>query len=99
MNKEKNETHLTVAELKNMGDKLDDISETIELYNHALNLVPNGENIPVDNLYNYYKDLYKLANTMFHKNQKLMTELSRISLLLVNNDDEKEIEELKAHFN
>ena len=36
------ETVLTVDELKKMGDILIDMRETIELYNHALNLVTAG---------------------------------------------------------
>ena len=46
MNKTKNEvqTTLTDDELKRMGEILSDMRETIELYNHALNLVPHGKN-------------------------------------------------------
>jgi len=40
---ETQETVLTAGELKRMADTLSEIREIIELYNHALNLVPHGK--------------------------------------------------------
>lgn len=103
MNKTKDEvaiqTVLTVDELKKMGDILGDMRETIELYNHALNFVPHGKLLEQGELAVRYQALYGLTGTMFHKNQQIMSDLNKIGFLLAENNDEKEIEELRKSFN
>ena len=103
MNKTKNEvatqTALTVDELKKMGEILGDMRETIELYNHAFNLAPHGKLLEQGDLAVRYRALYDLTDTMFHKNQKIMSDLNKIGFLLAENNDEKEIEELRKSFN
>ena len=96
---EMTETVLTVDELKRMGEMLADIRETIELYNHALNLVPSGRNIKEGMLSVYYQSLYDLTDTMFHTNQKIMNELNHIAYTLAENDDAFEIENTRKKFN
>lgn len=93
------ETVLTVDELKKMGDMLCDMRDTIELYNHALNLVPNGRNTDPNTLAVHYQSLYDLTDTMFHKNQKIMKELDLIGYTLSENDDAFEIENTRKKFN
>ncbi|MBG9989014.1 hypothetical protein HZY88_08505 [Aerococcaceae bacterium DSM 111176] len=93
------ETVLTVDELKRMGAILSDMRETIELYNHALNLVPSGGNIKEGMLSVYYQSLYDLTDTMFEKNQKMMKDLNEISYTLEENDAAFEIEETRKRLN
>jgi len=93
------ETALTVAELKKMGEILGDMRETIELYNHALNLVPDGRKTDPNTLAVHYQSLYELTSTMFYKNQKIMKELDHIGYTLSENDDASEIENTRKHFN
>lgn len=103
MNNTKNEvatqTALTVDELKKMGEMLGDMRETTELYNHALSFVPHGKLLEQDELAVRYQALYDLTDTMFHKNQQIMSDLNKIGFLLAENNDEKEIEELRKSFN
>jgi len=103
MNKQNNETVketvLTVDELKKIGDILGDMRETIELYNHALNLAPNGQNTDLNTLAVNYRALYDLTDTMFHKNQKIMEELDLISYTLLENDNAFEIKNTRKKFN
>ena len=102
MNKTKNEvatqTALTVDELKKMGETLGDMRETIELYNHVLNFVPHGKKLERGELFVRYQALYDLTDTMFHKNQQIMSDLNKIGFLLSENNDEKEIEEPRKSF-
>lgn len=102
MNKTKDEvatqTALTVDELKKMGEMIADIIETIELYNHALNLVPNGKLLEQGGLAVRYQALYDLTDTMFHKNQKMMKELDYIGYTLLENADAFEIENTRKKF-
>ena len=93
------QTTLTVDELKRMGEMLADIRETIELYNHALNLVPSGRNIKEGMLSVYYHSVYDLTETMFEKNQKMMNELNAIGYTLAENDNAFEIKETRKRFN
>ena len=99
MKNTKNETVLTVAELKKMGDMIADIIETIELYNHALNLVPAGANLEQGELAVRYQSLHDLTRTMFYKNQQIMNDLNEISYTLAENDDEFEIANTRKQFN
>ena len=101
MNKTNNEvqTALTVDELKRMGDILSNIRETIELYNHALNFVPHGKKLEKGELAVRYQALYDLTDTMFHKNQKIMSNLNEIGYTLSENDDAFEIENTRKKFN
>lgn len=103
MNKTKNEvatqTALTVDELKRMGEILSDIRETIELYNHALNLVPVGASLEQGELSVRYQSLYDLTETMFHRNQQIMQDLNEISYTLAENNDALEIEDTRKKFN
>ena len=103
MNKTNNEvaaqTALTVDELKKMGEMLADIRETIELYNHALNLVPLGANLEQGELSVRYQSLHDLTRTMFYKNQQLMNDLNEISYTLAENNDAFEIENTRKKFN
>ena len=93
------ETVLTVDELKRMGEMLADMRETIELYNHALNLVPNGKKLEQVELSVRYQSLHDLTRTMFYKNQQLMNDLNEISYTLAENDDAFEIENTRKKFN
>lgn len=93
------ETVLTVDELKRMGDILSDMRGIIELYNHALNLVPDGANTDPNTLAVDYQSLYELTNTMFYKNQQLMNDLNEISYTLAENDNAFEIENTRKRFN
>lgn len=93
------ETVLTVDELKRMGGILSDMRETIELYNHALNLVPRGASLTQGELAVCYQALYDLTDTMFHKNQQIMNDLNEISYTLAENDDAFEIENTRKKFN
>lgn len=93
------ETVLTVDELKKMGDMLCDMRETIELYNHALNLVPSGRKTDPNTLAVHYQSLYDLTDAMFHKNQKIMKELDLIGYTLSENDSAFEIENTRKKFN
>ena len=96
---EMTETVLTVDELKRMGDILSDMRETIELYNHALNLVPHGKKLEQGELAVRYQSLHDLTRTMFYKNQQLMNDLNEISYTLAENDDAFEIENTRKKFN
>ena len=96
---EMTETVLTVDELKRMGDILSDMRETIELYNHALNFVPNARELEQGELAVRYQALYDLTDTMFHKNQQIMSDLNEISYTLAENDDAFEIENTRKKFN
>ena len=93
------ETVLTVDELKRMGDILGDMRKTIELYNHALNLVPHGRNIEEGMLSVYYQSVYDLTDTMFENNQRIMSDLNEISYTLAENDNAFEIEDTRKKFN
>ena len=93
------ETALTVDELKRMGEILGDMRETIELYNHALNLVPHGKKLEQGELSVYYQSLYDLTATMFHKNQKIMSDLNHIGYTLSENDNAFEIKTTRKKFN
>ena len=93
------ETVLTVDELKRMGEMLSDMRETIELYNHALNLVPAGANLEKGELAVRYQSLHDLTRTMFYKNQQLMRDLNEIGYTLAENDDAFEIENTRKKFN
>lgn len=93
------ETVLTVDELKRMGEMLSDMRETIELYNHALNLVPTGAKLEQGELAVRYQAIYDLTDTMFHKNQKIMSDLNHIGYTLSENDDAFEIERTRKKFN
>lgn len=93
------QTVLTVDELKKMGEILGDMRETIELYNHALNLVPHGKKLEQGELAVRYQALYDLTDTMFHKNQKIMSDLNRIGFALSENDNALEIESTRKKFN
>lgn len=99
MKNTKNETVLTVAELKKMGDMIAGIIETIELYNHALNLVPDGKKLEQGELSVSYQSVHDLTKSMFYKNQKLMSDLNEISYTLAENDDAFEIENTRKQFN
>ena len=99
MKNTKNETALTVDELERMGDMIADIIETIELYNHALNLVPHRRKIEQGELSVRYQSLYDLTYAMFHKNQKIMKELDHISYTLLENADAFEIENTTEDLN
>ena len=101
MNKTKNEvqTALTVDELKKMGEILGDMRKTIELYNHALNLVPHGRNIKENMLSVYYQSVYDLTDTMFETNQRIMSDLNNIGYTLSENDNAFEIENTRKKFN
>lgn len=88
------QTTLTVAELKKMGEVLIDVREVVELYNHALNLVPHGRKIDSQELAIYYQSLYELTSTMFLKNQKLMIDLDDVAYVLSENDNTIEIEDI-----
>lgn len=103
MNKTKNEiakeTALTVDELKKMGEIIGDTRETIELYNHALNLAPAPQNIDKDTLVASYSALFALTDTMFHKNQKIMSDLNHIGYTLSENDNAFEIQDTRKQFN
>ena len=99
MKNTKNETALTVAELKKMGDMIADIVETIELYNHALNLVPDGKKLEQGELSVHYQSVHDLTRTMFYKNQQIMNDLNEISYTLAENDDEFEIANTRKQFN
>ena len=96
---EMTETVLTVDELKRMGNILSDMRETIELYNHALNLVPTGAKLEQGELAVRYQSLHDLTRTMFYKNQQLMNDLNEISYTLAENDDAFEIENTRKKFN
>jgi|SRR5699024_3576089 len=93
------ETVLTVAELKKMGELLVDTRETIELYNHALNLLPHGSKLSSTDLAIYYQSLYELTDTMFLKNQKIMKDLDNVGYLLSENDNELEVQHVRGRFN
>lgn len=93
------ETVLTVDELKRMGEILSDMRETIELYNHALNLVPNGKRLERGELAVHYQSLYDLTETMFRRNQQIMNDLNEIGYTLAENDDAFEIEDTRKRFN
>ena len=93
------ETVLTVDELERMGDMIVDIIETIELYNHALNLVPHGRKLKQGEMSVYYQSLYDLTDTMFQKNQKMMKKLDYIGYTLLENADSFEIENTRKKFN
>ena len=103
MNKTKNEvatqTALTVEELKKMGEMLGDMREIIELYNHALNVTPAPRDIEDGALTTHYYALYALTDTMFHKNQKIMSDLNHIGYTLSENDNAFEIENTRKKFN
>ena len=103
MNKTNNEvatqTALTVDEVKKMGEMIADILETIELYNHALNITPAPQNIDSNTFTAQYYALYELTDTMFHKNQKMMKELDYIGYTLLENADAFEIENTRKKFN
>ena len=96
---EMTETVLTVEELKNMGELLADTRETMELYNHALNLVPHGSKLSSTDLAIYYQSLYELTDTMFLKNQKIMKDLDNVAYVLSENDNEVEIKNVRERFN
>ena len=96
---EMTETVLTVDELKKMGEMIADIRETIELYNNALNLVPHGRKLKQGELAVRYQALYDLTDTMFHKNQQIMSDLNEISYTLAENNDAFEIENTRKKFN
>ena|SRR5699024_7457041 len=96
---EMTETVLTVAELKKMGEMIADIIDTIELYNHALNITPAPQKIDSDTYVAQYYALYELTDTMFHKNQKIMKELDYIGYTLLENTDASEIERTRKKFN
>lgn len=96
---ETQETVLTAGELKRMADILSEIRETIELYNHALNLVPHGKQLEQGEIAVRYQALYDLTDTMFHKNQQIMSDLNEISYTLAENDDAFEIENTRKRFN
>ena len=93
------QTVLTVDELKRMGDILGDMRETIELYNHALNVTPAPRDIEDGALAAHYYALYALTDTMFHKNQKIMSDLNHIGYTLSENDNAFEIEDTRKRFN
>lgn len=103
MNKTNNEvatqTALTVDELNKMGEMIADIIETIELYNHALNVTPAPRDIEGGILATHYYALYALTDTMFHKNQKIMKELDLIGYTLLENADDFEIKNTRKKFN
>ena len=92
------QTALTVDELERMGDMIADIIETIELYNHALNLVPHGRKLEQGELSVHYQSLYDLTDTMFQKNQKMMKKLDYIGYTLLENADAFEIENTRKKF-
>lgn len=96
---EQAETALTVEELKSMGELLADARETMELYNHALQLVPHGSKLSSTDLAIYYQSLYELIDTMFLKNQKIMKNLDNVAYLLSENDNEVEIKNVRERFN
>ena len=96
---EMTKTVLTVDELKKMGEILGDMREIIELYNHALNLVPHGRQLNEGELAVHYQALYDLTDTMFHKNQQIMSELNHIGYTLSENDNAFEIESTRKRFN
>lgn len=82
-----------------MADILSEIRETIELYNHALNLVSHGKQLEQGEIAVRYQALYDLTDTMFHKNQQIMSDLNEISYTLAENDDAFEIENTRKRFN
>ena len=92
-------TVLTVDELKKMGEALNSMRETIELYNHAMNLTPHVRNIGQSELAVYYHALYDLTDTMFHKNQEIVNDLDEIAYTLLDNDEAFEIENTRKKFN
>lgn len=92
------QTALTVDELKKMGGILGDMRETIELYNHALSFVPHGKQLEQGGLAVRYQALYDLTDTMFHKNQQIMSELNEIGYTLSENDNAFEIENTRKKF-
>ena len=96
---EMTETVLTVDELKSMGELLADTRETMELYNHALQLVPHGSKLSSTDLAIYYQSLYELTDTMFLKNQKIMKDLDNVAYVLSENDNEVEIKNVRERFN
>ena len=103
MNKTKNEvatqTALTVDELKRMGEMLVNVRETIELYNHALNITRAPRELDRDEFVAQYYALHSLTNTMYSKNQKIMNELDYIGYTLLENADAFEIENTRKKFN
>ena len=93
------ETALTVDELKKMGDILGDMRETIELYNHALNITRAPRELDRDEFVVQYYALHSLTNTMHGKNQKIMKELDLIGHALSENDNAFEIKDTRKRFN
>lgn len=89
------ETELTVDELIRMGDKLSDVHDTIELYNHSLNLTPAPNRIKQGEGIVHYHALHELASTMFYKNQKMMKEIDNIAYLLQENAEAFEIKDIR----
>ena len=90
---------LTVDELKKMGDVLVNVRETIELYNHALNITRAPRELDRDEFVAQYYALHSLTNTMYSKNQKIMNELDHIGYTLSENDNAFEIENTRKKFN
>ena len=96
---EMTETVLTVDELKKMGDMLVNVRETIELYNHALNITRAPRELDRDEFVAQYYALHSLTNTMYSKNQKIMNELDCIGYTLSENDNAFEIKSTRKKFN
>ena len=82
-----------------MGEILGDMREIIELYNHALNLVPHGMKLEQGELSVRDQSLHDLTRTMFYKNQQLMNDLNHIGYTLSENDNAFEIENTRKKFN
>lgn len=64
-----------------------------------MNLVPHGQELKQGELAVRYQALYDLTDTMFHKNQQIMSDLNHIGYTLSENDDAFEIEETRKRFN
>lgn len=83
------ETLLTVKQLEELGNKLTDIMNAVEMSNLALEAIGVAER--VDNAINQllFMKYIDIART---QNQRLRDDLDRVAFILLNNNGAKELE-------
>ncbi|MCV6816255.1 hypothetical protein [Streptococcus uberis] len=88
----KNEVLLTVKELTEMGNELNELTNEIELNNIAIESL---EVIKRKDPETFKFIITKYLNATYALNEKLSRKLDKMACLLINVEDEKELEEFR----
>ena len=91
--KQETKIYLTTEQLKNFGDSLSDIMNRLEMTNNnieVLEVIQNSDEIKFDWL------ARKFLSTTYEQNRQINKLLNDVSFALLECDNEKELEGLKA---